>query len=127
MRKLFIFISVISINIITATGSYGEQYWAKTYSWGMDETTSCIQQTSDGGYIVGGTQCIPMPLCYISVLKLDSSGDIVWQKTYGDVIVFPGLSIQQTSEGGYIAASRSGVGYGPIWVLKLDGSGGITW
>jgi len=61
-------------------------------------------------------------------LKLDLSGNIEWQKTYGGWNGY-GHSIKQTQDGGYILAGtfyRSGRG-DDIWVIKLDSSGDIEW
>jgi len=63
------------------------------------------------------------------VLKLDSSGNVQWQKTYGGANGDEANSIQQTSDGGYIVAGWTGsfgAGYSDFWVLKLDSNGNIT-
>ena len=65
-------------------------------------------------------------------MKLDNSGEIIWQKSYGGTgfsIDHPG-SIQQTSDGGYIVAGYTtsfGVGIHNAWVLKLTDTGDVTW
>jgi len=66
------------------------------------------------------------------LLKLDSIGNISWQKTYGGSSIdclYPGASIQQTLDGGYIVAGfySFGADGSDFWVLKLDGSGDVTW
>jgi len=61
-------------------------------------------------------------------LKLNSSGDVIWQKTYGGSNNDRIHSIQTTSDGGFIVAgetSSSGAGNADFWVLKLDGNGNI--
>ena len=88
-----------------------------------------IQQTSDGGYIVAGeTHSFGDEYGDIWVIKLDSSGNISWQKTYGGSNHDYANSIQQTSDGGYVV-----VGYiipeieARLGVLKLDSNGDILW
>ncbi len=66
------------------------------------------------------------------VLKLDGSGNVQWQNTYGDIFVDAAYSIQQTTDGGYIVAGRTNsfgasARGGDAWVLKLDGSGNVQW
>ncbi len=86
-------------------------YWARTFGGtGADAATS-TQSTSDGGFIVGGTSN-----ANIWLVKLDSKGNVEWQKTYGWGGVF---SLRQTADGGYVVAA------GPI--LRLDASGNIVW
>jgi hypothetical protein len=109
----------------------GKAAWQKTYGGTGDEYTSFIQQTADGGYIVaGGTRTFGAGLDDAWVMKLDASGDITWQKTYGttesDYVTF----VQQTADGGYIVAgstNSSGAGNYDTWLLKLDGSGNVSW
>jgi len=61
-------------------------------------------------------------------LKLDSSGNVIWQKTYGGTYNDYASSIEQTTDGGYIVAGWTlsfGAGLGDLWVLKIDSSGNI--
>jgi hypothetical protein len=63
-------------------------------------------------------------------MKLDSSGAVTWQKTYGGVANDYAHSIQQTQDGGYIVAGYTwsfGAGESDVWILKLDSAGTITW
>jgi len=108
MKKLSLCFSVVTIIFITATFSYGEQYWAKVYEGPYNMYDAKIHQTTDGGYIVASID---------GVLKIDSSGNITWQKTYNGS---GGRDIQKTQDGGYILA-RSEI------LLKLDNSGDIIW
>jgi hypothetical protein len=50
-----------------------------------------------------------------------------WARTYGGDSMDAALSAQQTSDGGYIVAGRTGSfgGY-DMWILKLDGNGNIN-
>ena len=73
------------------------------------------------------------------VVKLDASGEIVWQKFFGGSREDMAYSIQQTTDGGYIAAgytkSTDGdivrrhdkLGASDCWVIKLDVDGNIIW
>ena len=105
----------------------GNVTWQKAYGSTGTESANSIQQTSDGGYIVAGTTTTfstgPRDAW---LLKLDQDGNVTWQKTYGgidyDLIFF----IQQTTDGGYIAAgitSSFGAGAQDAWLLKLDEHG----
>ena len=105
--------------------------WQKTYGGeGYDYATS-IQQTADGGYIVAGdTSSFGAGGLDAWVMKLDSTGAITWQKTYGDEGSQYFNHIQQTADGGYIAAGEnrsSGAGSDDVWVMKLNATGGVTW
>ncbi len=107
--------------------------WAKTYGGTILDQALSIQQTSDGGYIVAGdTLSFGAGGYDLWVLKLNSNGDVIWQKTYGGASTDRFQSLQQTSDGGYILAGLTesfGTGNWHIWVLllKLDSNGGVIW
>ena len=109
----------------------GSLAWQKTYGGSSDEQAYSIQQTSDGGYIVAGyTTSFGTSDTDIWILKLDSYGNVDWQKTYGGTGVDHANSIQQTSDGGYIVAGYTasfGAGGQDIWVLKLNSDGSVAW
>ncbi|MGC8981680.1 MAG: fibronectin type III domain-containing protein, partial [Minisyncoccia bacterium] len=89
-----------------------------------------LSQTSDGGYIAGGESKAEGYPPDIFILKLDSSGNIQWAKTYGGKDWDEPYSISQTSDGGYIAGGYTwsfGAGYGDFLIIKLDSSGNIQW
>ena len=110
--------------------SAGDILWQKTYGDTGNEERPSVQQTSDGGYILaGGTTPLGASTGDFWVLKLDSAGDILWQKTYGGTGPEQrSTSIQQTVDGGYILGgdtSSFGSGINDFWLLKLDSNGNI--
>ena len=108
----------------------GNIVWQKAYGGSADEVPNDIQQTSDGGYVVlARTASFGQGGFDFYVLRLDSSGNIVWQRTYGGGNDEYGYGIQQTTDGGFIVAGAvlvSGSNY-DIWVLKLTSTGTVTW
>ncbi|MEJ5378477.1 MAG: choice-of-anchor D domain-containing protein [bacterium] len=107
--------------------SFGEIQWQKTYGGTSDDYANSIKQTSDGGYIVAGvTRSLGAGEYDIWVLKLDSDGDIQWQKTYGGADWDLVYEVQQTQDGGYVVAGTTW-STTSAWVLKLDSSGNIEW
>jgi uncharacterized delta-60 repeat protein len=116
---------------ILKLSSNGSVTWQKTYGGYSDDYVTSIQETQDGGYIAAGTTLSFGAGSYnIWVLKLDSNGSAVWQKTYGGAGGDYADSVQQTSDGGYIVAGHTssfGAGSWDAWVLKLDSAGSLTW
>jgi hypothetical protein len=105
--------------------------WQRTYGGGNWDIAFATQQTSDGGFVVAGlTESFGAGNYDVWVLKLNTQGDIIWQKTYGGQEGdYPG-AIQQTKDGGYIVAgttSSFGEGSYDLWVLKLDENGTVVW
>jgi uncharacterized delta-60 repeat protein len=111
--------------------SDGEVAWQKAYGGADEEKPSQIQQTSDGGYIVAGVaRSFGVGGYDLWVLKLNSTGTVSWQKTYGGPDYEETGSIQQTSDGGYIVlggTSSFGAGLNDLWVLKLNDDGTVAW
>ncbi len=120
----------------------GARLWLNTYAPPVGlQVANSVAVTSDGGFVVAGRTDIANPQNPQGVstegwvLKLDSSGNTLWQKAYGlssGVASFFGEfnSEKQTSDGGYIVAGETnsfGAGSSDVWVLKLDSLGGVTW
>jgi len=108
----------------------GEVEWENNYGGVKKEVGRSIRQTRDGGYIVGGeTYSFNAKLkdCYI--VKLSSSGEVVWEQKYGGDFNDGCEAIIQTSDGGYIAAGGSwpDILAGDIYLIKLDPNGIIEW
>jgi uncharacterized delta-60 repeat protein len=111
--------------------SNGSVSWQKTYGGTSLDFAWSIQQTSDGGYIVAGRAgSFGAGSNDFWVLKLNSNGTVLWQKTYGGPNDEFANSIQQTSDGGYIVAGLTqsfGAGGSDLWVLKLNSDGTVCW
>jgi len=111
----------------------GTIQWQNRYGGSDIDRASCIQETSEGGYIMAGDNWSVVSGktgdSDIAIIKLASNGDIQWQKTYGGIDDENVASIQQTTDGGYIIAgdTRSFGGISKGWVLKLTSVGAISW
>jgi len=108
----------------------GNVQWQKTYGGIYHDQAYEVQQTSDGGYIVGGRIYYEAGLTDAWALKLDSSGNVQWQKAYGGTDRDEAKAIRQTYDGGFIVAGQTyfyGAGDEDFWILKLDSNGGIQW
>ena len=83
----------------------GKVEWQKTYGGDMGEGGGSIDQTRDGGFIVGGcTTSFGAGEGDTWVLKLNPLGEVEWEKTYGGVFSDGPASIKQTTDGGFIMA-----------------------
>jgi uncharacterized delta-60 repeat protein len=114
----------------------GNIVWQNTYGGTGWDTASSIEQTDDGGYIVAGqTDSFGAGNYDVWVFKLDSDGNVEWEKTYGGTELDSAASIDQTLDqfqqpDGYIVAGETsslGTDSYDMWVLKLDTNGAIVW
>jgi len=107
----------------------GDIEWQRTYGGTDDDRAYSIQQTSDGGYIIGSnTRSLDTGDELSLVLKLTNFGDVEWQKIYGIGLGEKANTIKHSSDGGYIVAgtiSSFGAGKSDFWVLKLLQDGNI--
>ncbi|QMU27872.1 hypothetical protein [Adhaeribacter radiodurans] len=112
----------------------GTKEWDKTISGDGYEWLSVIQQTSDNGFILGGYKereisNVPTNLGWVVKLKADGATD--WDTTLKRNNSSSIITIQQTSDGGYILGGPSSVYLGDEfadgWVMKLNNEGNITW
>jgi hypothetical protein len=109
----------------------GSVTWQKTYGGPGQDWVADMQTTTDGGLVLGGsTDSYGSGENDFWILKLDASGTIVWQKTYGGPRNDRVASIRLTTDGGYIVAGSThsfGAGGVDALVMKLDAEGGIIW
>jgi hypothetical protein len=110
----------------------GSISWSKSLGGSGDDYANGIQKTSEGGYIIAGNSSSNDGDVAGShglddgwVVKLDSSGAISWTKCLGGNDNDIAFCIQQTSDGGYIAAGNSYSNNGDITGNHGDSDGYI--
>jgi hypothetical protein len=123
--------------------------WQKTYGGSDTDAAYSIRQTTDDGYIVAGhTQSVDGDVSGLHtieevvndgdywVVKLDSGGNLQWQRALGGFGNDFAFSVCTTSDGGYavngISTSNDGDASGnhnsyDYWVVKLDANGSLQW
>jgi hypothetical protein len=132
---------------IVKTDSTGNIQWQRTYGGSEHDWLSSMQQTSDGGYILGGfsysgisgdkTEQSQGGWDYW-IIKINAAGYIQWQKTIGGSSADYLTSIKQTTDGGFILGGRSfssisgdktedSKGGYDYWIVKTDSFGNIQW
>lgn len=101
------------------TASDGTLQWNKTFGNTNHAIGYSVQETSDGGYIIGAERSGAY------LLKTASNGTLQWSKIYGNLLGGGGItSAQQTSDGGYtIVGTISNSGTFDVYLIKTDGAG----
>jgi len=111
--------------------SQGNLLWDKTYGGRDDNRARSIIQTSDGGYVLAGFNASQAYGAYdFWILRLDSHGNKIWEKTFGGSDIDEAYSIIQTKDGGFAVTgfTRSyGAGWADFWILRLDSQGNKLW
>jgi len=114
--------------------SSGNLEWNKTYEGtgfldAMNIAYSVVE-ASDGGYAIAGTAEPELYNHDFWLVKVDSSGNLEWNKTYGGPDVDVATSVVETSDGGYALAGQTssfGDGGFDFWLVKTDVSGNMQW
>ncbi|MBP7174520.1 MAG: T9SS type A sorting domain-containing protein, partial [Cloacibacterium sp.] len=125
----------------------GGEIWQKTIGGNGQDRLSSIIQTRDGGYLLAGSSSSDKSgeksekcrgnLDYW-IVKLDSEGKILWQKTYGGEQLDILQNVEESKDGGFLLAGFSNskasgdkledsFGYNDYWVIKTDDKGEIIW
>jgi hypothetical protein len=135
---------------IIKTDSNGNKVWDKTYGGNDLDVAKVIQQTSDGGYIVGGTSISSFSGDKSQssrgqedywLVKMDANGNKVWDKDFGANLQEYFQSLQQTSDGGFVFGGYStsdingnkteprkgALQLNDYWIVKINSNGIKVW
>ena len=128
---------------VVKLNSTAEVEWQRCLGGSGYDRPYSVQQTTDGGYIVAGrTNSNDGDVSGnkggddVWVVKLDSTGGIVWPRCLGGSKWDEAYAVQQTADGGYIVAGRTDSNDGDVsgnkgaddlWLVKLNSTGGIVW
>jgi hypothetical protein len=115
--------------------------WQKCFGGSAEDGGTKIQQTADGGFIQLGHTASNDGDVYGNIgsddfwfVKLNSAGEISWQKCYGTIYMDWPYSLEITPDGGYLGAGTAGYNTGGGcagdfngWIVKLDSDGNSVW
>jgi len=128
----------------------GHLLWSKTYGGSGEDVGEKVIQTNDGGFaIVGFSKSSDGDASNNEgfhdnwILKLDASGNILWEKSFGFTGHDHAYSVFETNDGGFFMTGFLDVtasngegnsrlqntkhGVGEFWCHKLDANGNIVW
>lgn len=113
------------------TDSAGNLQWEKTLGGSGHDWGYSVRQTSDGGYIIAGdTDSFGSGGSDAYLVKTNSEGNLLWQKTFGGSGHDWVSSVEHTSDGGYIICGDTG-SFGAegwdIYLVKTDPTGNLIW
>ncbi|MEZ5012699.1 MAG: T9SS type A sorting domain-containing protein [Chitinophagales bacterium] len=136
---------------IIKTDPDGNLIWENTIGAAGYDYATCIIQTEDGGYLVGGYSSSAPAYDKTAVLygsfdywlvKLDNDGEVLWDRSYGGDEEDYLYQIAPAYGGGYILMGESGslisgnktvencfppLPYPDYWYIKIDETGDIIW
>lgn len=105
--------------------------WEKTYGGSDWDFGASVKQTSDGGFIIGGsTYSYGAGDEDYYLIKTNAAGDTLWTKTYGGINEDEATAAIPTSDGGYVITGCSksqGDPNGDFYTIKTDANGDTLW
>jgi hypothetical protein len=110
--------------------------WKKSYGGSSDDNATYIMETSDHGFIFVGFSSSSdgdVTINYgdddIWIVKIDSAGNILWQKSYGGSGSDNAFSIIQNTNGDFLVLGMKSdpIGYWDYWLLNINSSGNLNW
>jgi hypothetical protein len=118
----------------------------KCYGGSLHDVFYDLVERIDGFILVGGTQSndgdvsgnhhSAIGFSDVWVIKIDTSGIILWQKCFGGMQSESASKILESSDGGYVIGCSSNSNDGDInspdgmfdfWIIKIDSNGTLQW
>jgi hypothetical protein len=114
---------------LVKVNSIGTPEWSHTYGHSTNDYAYAVSPTNDGGYILTGKGSAGAGGTDMLLVKTDDLGNIEWSKTIGTAFNEDAYSVQQTSDGGFIAAGSTASSGGSVNLLmvKTDSLGSLLW
>jgi hypothetical protein len=123
--------------------SNGDTSWTKCFGGSGNEYAQSVQQTCDSGYIIAGGSNSTNGDVHGNhgssdfwVIRLTTSADTIWTKTFGGMSYDYAYSIQQIHDGGFVVAGETGSSDGDVygnhgdddfWVVRLNSNSDTIW
>lgn len=114
--------------------------WEQIYGSSATESISSVTLSSDGGYVFAGYTSgqngnVSVPVngdADMWIIKVSSTGTLLWERSVGGVGFDNALSVKQTADGGFITVGISEnssliSATTDVKVVKLSATGEVSW
>lgn len=117
--------------LVVRIDALGNLMWSRTFGGSDEENFQEMVLTSDGGIAILGTSySYPSGNGQMILVKIDTTGQLIWEHTYGGNLFEEGFGMAEDSDGGFILTGYGqsyGAGSNDNYVIKTDNLGGIVW
>ena len=117
--------------------------WRGYYGGTNNDRAHAVVRAEDGGYVMAGfTESDDFDINNSRgsydfwVVKIDDTGNLVWQESFGGTGIERAQDIAKTNDGGYVITGSTfsndvdvskNHGESDIWLIKIDGDGNLVW
>jgi len=116
---------------VVKTNSIGDTLWTNTFGGSNWDFGYEVVQTMDGGYAIAGeTFSYGAGDNDMYLIRIDSSGDSLWTRTFGGAEQDYGRTLLETADTGFIIAGATftfDVDSGDAYVVKTNSTGDTSW
>lgn len=129
VRSIFLIFFLLMLSAVSQDVG-PKEVWSKTFGGPYGDGLWSLQQTRDGGYILTGYTTTQGQSSDLWLVKVDSDGCPLWDRTYGGSGEDVGYFVKEAQDGGYVSTGSSGsygMGGERLWVLKTDIDGNKQW
>lgn len=114
--------------LLMKTDSSGNELWHKQYGGGQQDWAGGVVELPDKGFLIAGfTESFGIGLKDGYLVRADSLGNQLWQKTWGNNNDDIFLSIKLSQDGKYIMGGGGNFPYFKYWIMKVDLGGNVIW
>lgn len=125
----------------------GNKIWDRSFGGTGQDFMFSVRETVDGGFIVGGSSDSPPDGTKTTlnfggldywIIRLDASGNELWQRSYGGSGTDQLTQVEETTDGGFILLGSSdspqsgnkttpNFGFLDLWIVRTDSNGDVVW
>lgn len=113
------------------TDSLGDTLWTRTFGGVGQDCGYSVDETQDGGYVLAGhTSSFGAGSTDVYLVRTDSVGNPLWEKTFGGLLWDYASSVQETRDGGFFIVGETmsfGSGAFDVYAIKTDSLGVTGW
>ncbi len=135
MIKMIIILVIIAFSftslVFNVAVTEHDIIYQKTFGGIKRDGAFSLIQTSDGGFALAGfTRSYGAGNKDVWLVKTDTNGLMLWNKTYGSSQNEEARSVIQTRDGGYLLAGSTNsydISDEDVWLIKTDANGLVLW
>jgi hypothetical protein len=116
---------------LVRTSYTGQMIWSRTYGGSSNDVGRGILELSDGGFaVIAETESFGAGQMDFWLIRTDSNGNHLWNRTYGGSFRDHGFSILEHNDGGFVLMGMTtsfGGADKDMWLVHTDSAGNHLW